>query len=110
MATRRVGPAAAAASPRPVIYVALACSAAIAIAKFIAAAASGSAAMAAEGVHSTGRRDPNCWKRVGRMRNGDPRRRLVESAAALADALEGISCICQPNIVCIARCQDRTES
>ena len=40
-------------SPRPVIYVALACNAAIAISKFLAAAASGSAAMAAEGVHST---------------------------------------------------------
>lgn len=42
-----------ASSPRPVIYAALACNAAIALAKFVAAALSGSAAMAAEGVHST---------------------------------------------------------
>lgn len=42
-----------AASPRPVIYVALLCNATIALAKFTAAALSGSAAMAAEGVHST---------------------------------------------------------
>lgn len=41
------------ASPRPVIYVALACNIAIALAKFGAAALSGSAAMAAEGVHSS---------------------------------------------------------
>ena len=40
-------------SPRPVIYVALACNAVIALAKFTAAALSGSAAMMAEGVHST---------------------------------------------------------
>lgn len=39
-------------SPRPVIYAALACNAAIALAKFAAAIFSGSAAMAAEGVHS----------------------------------------------------------
>ena len=42
----------AAASPRPVIYAALACNAAIALAKLLAALFSGSAAMAAEGVHS----------------------------------------------------------
>lgn len=48
----RGSPRRAADSPRPVIYVALACNAAIAIAKFAAAVASGSAAMAAEGVHS----------------------------------------------------------
>jgi cation diffusion facilitator family transporter len=45
-------PQGAPSSPRPVIYVALACNAAIAISKFVAAVASGSAAMAAEGVHS----------------------------------------------------------
>src|SRR5215472_16862754 len=43
----------AAPSPRRVIYVALACNAAIALAKFLAALFSGSAAMVAEGVHST---------------------------------------------------------
>jgi cation diffusion facilitator family transporter len=52
-AAGRAEPRAAAGSPRPVIYAALACNLAIAIAKFLAAAASGSAAMAAEGVHST---------------------------------------------------------
>ena len=50
------GPAAneaqAVASPRPVIYAALACNAAIALAKLLAALFSGSAAMAAEGAHS----------------------------------------------------------
>jgi cation diffusion facilitator family transporter len=40
-------------SPRRVIYVALACNAAIALAKFVAGLSSGSAAMVAEGVHST---------------------------------------------------------
>ena len=39
-------------SARPVIYLALACNAAIALSKFAAAAISGSAAMLAEGVHS----------------------------------------------------------
>src|SRR5262249_8188406 len=39
-------------SARPVIYLALACNAAIAVSKFAAAAISGSAAMLAEGVHS----------------------------------------------------------
>src|SRR5215475_16066743 len=42
----------AANSPRPVLFVALACNAAIVVAKFLAAIFSGSAAMAAEGVHS----------------------------------------------------------
>lgn len=40
-------------SPRPVIYAALACNGIIAIAKFVAGMFSGSAAMVAEGVHST---------------------------------------------------------
>ena len=40
-------------SPTRVIYVALACNAAIALAKFLAGLSSGSAAMVAEGVHST---------------------------------------------------------
>lgn len=50
------GPAAAedrTPSPTRVIYVALACNAAIALAKFLAGLSSGSAAMVAEGVHST---------------------------------------------------------
>jgi cation diffusion facilitator family transporter len=46
-------PEAPAPSPRRVIYAALACNAAIALAKFIAGLFSGSAAMVAEGVHST---------------------------------------------------------
>ena len=40
-------------SPKPVLYVALLCNAAIAAAKFVAALVTGSAAMLAEGVHSS---------------------------------------------------------
>lgn len=43
----------ASSSPRPVLYVALAANAAIAVAKFIAALITGSAAMLAEGIHSS---------------------------------------------------------